>query len=103
MTKEINYKLIIQEGIPLIQQWLSKQDENIKQTEDYKEVERVINDIIHEEDWSKDAYLDIQFILKPFEESLPLKIKRLFNVCTLDLYTIFLTSMWFELLMITLI
>ena len=94
--KEINYKKLIQEGIPLIKEWLNKQTEDIKQLEEYKEIIRVINEIENEEDWSKESYLDIQFILKPFQETLPLKIKRIFNVSTLDNYTVFLSSMWLE-------
>ena len=44
----------------------------------------------------KDAYLDIRFILKPFEEILPLQLKRIFNVSTMDQYTMFIASRWFE-------
>ena len=96
MTKEINYKQTIQQGIPLIQEWLNKQTEDIKKSEEYKEIIWVIKEIINEEDWSKESYLDIQFILKPFQEQLPLKIKRIFNSSTLDNYTVFLSSMWLE-------
>ena len=93
---KINYKQVIQQGIPLIKEWLIKQEDNIKEKEEYKEVERVIKEIETEEDWSENSYLDIRFILKPFDETLPLKIKRIFNVSTLDNYTTFIASRWFE-------
>ena len=59
LTNQINYKTKIPQGIPLIKEWLNKQNEDIKQTEEYKELQRVINEIINEEDWSKQSYLDI--------------------------------------------
>ena len=94
MTKEINYKKIIEEGIILIKEWSNKQSEDIKNKEEYKEVERVITEIEDEQDWSKQSYLDIQFVLKQLQDQLPLKIKRIFNVSTLDNYTVFFSSMW---------
>ena len=42
---KINYKQEIQQGIPLIKEWLNKQEDNIKEKEEYKEVERVIKEI----------------------------------------------------------
>ena len=57
---------------------------------------RVVDDINKDQDFSKDAYLDIQYILKPFDKSLPLKIKRIFNISTIDNYCAFLTSRWFN-------
>ena len=92
----LNYKERIQKGIPLIKEWLNKQEDNIKEKEEFKEVERVIKEIEIEEDFSKDAFLDIRFILKPFDETIPLQIKRIFNVSTLDNYTTFIASRWFE-------
>ena len=55
IINKINYKQIIQEGIPILRQWLNKQEENIKEKEDYKEIVRVINEIEEEKDFSKDA------------------------------------------------
>ena len=55
-----------------------------------------MKEIEQEEDWSKDTYLEIQFILKPLQESLQLKIKRIFNQSILDNYTVFLSSMWLD-------
>ena len=92
----LNYKERIQKGIPLIKEWLNKQEDNIKEKEECKEVKRVIKEIEAEKDWSKESYLDIRFILKPFDEILPLQIKRIFNVSTLDNYTTFIASRWFE-------
>ena len=68
MIKEINYKEIILQGIPLIQEWLSKQSEESKQKEDYKELDRVIEEIQQEKDFSEESYLDIRFVLKQFDE-----------------------------------
>ena len=97
MTKQINYKEIIQQGIPLIFDWINKQNnEQIKENEDFEELKRVIHEIQNENDYSQDAYEDIRFVLRPFEEELSLKIKRLFNISLLDNYTVFISSRHFE-------
>ena len=83
MSKIKNYKEIILQGIPLINSWLNKQPEQIQITEDYKELKRVITEIEEEQDYSEQSYLDIIYLLKPFE-SLSLEIKRKFNVSTMD-------------------
>ena len=92
----MNYKEIIQEGIPLIQEWINKQDENTKQEEDFKELVRVITEIEQEQDFSKQSYEDIQFVLRPFEDQLSLKIKRIFNISMMDQYTMFIASKYFD-------
>ena len=96
MTQKINYKIIIQQGIPLIQKWSNKQPQHIKETDDYKELQRVIKEIEQEKDYSQDAYEDIRFVLRPFEELLSLNIKRYFNISTMDQYSMFITTRWFE-------
>jgi hypothetical protein len=96
MTQENNYQEIIQQGIPLIQEWISKQSEEINQLDDFKELTRVIDEIENEKDYSKDAYLDIRYVLKPFNNSIPLQLKRIFNVSTIDNYCAFISSRWFE-------
>ena len=96
MTEETKYKETIQKGIPLIQEWSAHQSQHIKETEDFKEVQRVIQEIENEHDFSDEAYEDIRFILRPFEETLPLKIKRIFNISVMDQYTMFIASRWFN-------
>ena len=92
----MNYTEILQTGLPLINEWLNKQPEYITEKEEFKELQRVIKEIEEEQDFSKQSYLDIQFILKPFQEILPLKLKRIFNVSTMDQYTMFISSRYFE-------
>ena len=96
MTQQINYQTHIPESIPIIFEWMIKQDQLIKETEDFKELDKVLKEIDNDKDYSKDSFLDIQFLLRPFEEQLPLKIKRLFNISLLDNYTIFIASRHFE-------
>ena len=96
MTQQIDYKSTIIQGIPLIQQWIDTQEQNIKETEDFKELIKVIQEIDKENDYTKESYEDIRFFLKPFEEQLPLKIKRLFNISVMDQYTMFISSRYFD-------
>ena len=56
----------------------------------------IINEIQQKYQIEKDIFEEIRYILRPFEENLPLKIKRLFNIATLDNYTIFIASRHFE-------
>ena len=85
----------IQEGIPLIKEWIETKRSEFENNTDFKELIRVINEIEKDKDYSKDAYEDIRYLLRPFEY-IPLKIKRLFNIGTLDNYTIFIASRHFE-------
>ena len=98
MSKQINYQLIIEQGIPLIKEWLNKQNENeeLKETEDFQELQRVIQEIEQEKDYSNEAYEDIRFVLTPFDELISLKIKRIFNISRMDNYTMFIASRWFD-------
>ena len=96
MTQQTNYKSIIQEGIFYIQEWINNQQQNVKESEDFKELQRVINDIENEHDYSHESFEDIRFVLRPFDELIPLKIKRIFNISTMDQYTMFISSRWFE-------
>ena len=45
----MNYSKNIEEGIPLIKEWNSKQSEEIKQSEEFQELVRVINEIENED------------------------------------------------------
>ena len=92
----MNYKTIIQQGISFITTWMNEQEKAIKETEDFKEIIRVLADILQENDFSNEAYEDIRFVLKPFEEILPLKIKRIFKMSRMDHYTMFIASRWFD-------
>ena len=96
----MNYQEIIPQGIQLIQEWIDYQEqsnqEEIKDSEDFRELRRVIQEIQHDQDYSKNSFLDIQFLLRPFEEQISLKIKRLFDLSRMDHYTMFIASRWFE-------
>ena len=85
----------IQEGIPLIKEWIERKRTEFENNDNFKELIRVINEIEQDKDYSKDAYEDIRYLLRPFEY-IPLKIKRLLNIGTLDNYTIFIASRHFE-------
>ena len=95
MTKQINYQEIIQQGIPIIQEWSTNQSDQLKETENFKELQKVINSIQQENDFSQNAFEDIRFVLRPFQDELSLKIKRMFNISTLDNYTVFISSRHF--------
>ena len=85
----------IQEGIPLIKEWIETKREEFKNNNDFSELQRVVTEIQNDQDFSKDAYEDIRYLLRPFEY-IPLKIKRIFNIGTLDNYTMFIASRHFE-------
>ena len=85
----------IQEGIPLIKEWIERKRPEYKENTDFKELEKIVKEIETENDYSKDAFDDIRYLLRPFEY-IPLKIKRIFNIGTLDNYTMFIASRHFE-------
>ena len=85
----------IKEGIPIIMEWIQRKQEEFAEKEEFKELVRVVTEIENENDFSKQAYEDIRYLLRPFEY-LPLKIKRLFNIATMDHYTMFIASRHFE-------
>ena len=94
MTTQINYQEIIKQGIQLINDWKIKQQN--KDSENFKELERVINEIQNDQDFSKDSYEDIRYVLRPFENSLSLNIKKLFNISTMNQYSMFIASRYFD-------
>ena len=85
----------IKEGISLIKEWIETKRSEFENNDDFNELIRVIKEIEKDNDYSKDAYEDIRYLLRPFEY-LPLKIKILFTIGTLDNYTIFIASRHFE-------
>ena len=85
----------IQEGIPLIKEWIELKRQEFETNTDFNELIRVVKEIEKDKDYSKHAYEYIRYLLRPFEY-IPLKIKRLFNICTLDNYTMFIASRHFE-------
>ena len=85
----------IQEGIPLIKEWIEVKRQEFKNNNDFSELEKIVKEIEKDQDYSKDAFEDIRYLLRPFEY-IPLKIKRMFNIGTLDNYTIFIASRHFE-------
>ena len=96
MTKQIDYQQKIYQGIQLINLWKNKQPQEIKESKDFKELLRVVDEIYTEKDYSEDSYLDIRYLLKPFDKSLPLQLKQIFNISTLDNYSIFIASRHFQ-------
>ena len=95
MTQEINYQQQIQKGIPIINDWIDKQDEYFKESDELKELQKVLIEIQQDQDFSEDSYEDIRYLLRPIKQ-LPLQIKRLFNIATLDNYSTFIASRHFE-------
>ena len=85
----------IQEGIPLIKEWIEVKRQEFKNNNDFSELEKIVKEIENDKDYSNDAYEDIRYLLRPFEY-IPLKIKRIFNIGTLDNYTMFIASRHFE-------
>ena len=57
----------IEEGIPLIKEWIETKREIFKENDNFNELIRVINEIEEEKDYSKDAFEDIRYFLRPFE------------------------------------
>ena len=94
-TSSINYKRNVKEGIPFIKEWIQTKKEEYAENEPFTELVRVITEIETEHDYSQQSYEDIRYLLRPFEY-LPLKIKRLFNISTMDHYTMFIASRHFE-------
>ena len=95
LNSDSKIKQNIQEGIPLIKEWIEVKRQAFENNTDFNELIRVIKEIEKDQDFSKDAFEDIRYLLRPFEY-IPLKIKRLFNIGTLDNYTLFIASRHFE-------
>ena len=85
----------IKEGIPLIKEWIELKNQEFEENENFNELKRIINEIETEKDFSKQSYEDIQCLLRLFE-NISLKIKRIFNIGTVDNYCIFIASRHFE-------
>ena len=85
----------IKEGISLIKEWIQTKKEEFEEKEEFKELVRVVTEIEQENDFSKQSFEDIRYLLRPFEY-LPLRIKRLFNIVMMDHYTMFIASRHFE-------
>ena len=77
----MNYQEILPEVIPLIKEWINKQQDNkeVTETTSFKDLTRILPEIEQEADYSEESFDDIRFLLKQFD-SLPLKIKRIFNI-----------------------
>ena len=91
-----NKKQLILQSIPFINEWLNNQQEDIKLSDDFKELNKIFNEICEEQDYTEDSYEDIRYLLRPFVKYLPLKIKRIYNISTMDYYSMFIASMWFN-------
>ena len=51
-TNSIDYKQAIQEGIPLIKEWIESKRQEFEEKEEFTELVRVINEIDNEQDYS---------------------------------------------------
>ena len=52
----------IQEGIPLIKEWIELKRQEYKENNDFSELEKIVKEIETENDYSKDAFDDIREI-----------------------------------------
>ena len=68
----------IQEGIPLIKEWIETKRKEYEDNTDFNELTKVINDIEKDKDYSNDAYEEGM-------ESTPLFLHH-FSLCTTLLY-----------------
>ena len=94
MTQQLNYNNIIHQSLPLINTWLHNQ--HIEEIH-INELTQFLQQIqLQTKEYSQETFEDIRYLLQPFEECLPLKIKRIFNLSTMDYYTMFITSRFFE-------
>ena len=91
-----NYKTNLFEGIPLLNKWIQNYQPEGDQKEYFNELQKKLEIIQQEKNYSKELYEDIRYLLKQFDETLPLQIKRKFEIVTLDNYTIFIASRHFE-------
>ena len=53
----------IQEGIPLIKEWIEVKRQEFKNNNDFSELEKIVKEIETENDYSKDAFDDIRYLL----------------------------------------
>ena len=52
MTQKNNYQQQIQKGIPIINDWIDKQDEYSKESDEFKELQKVLIEIQQDQDFS---------------------------------------------------
>ena len=95
MSNQIDYKRIIQETTPLIKEWISQQKPNEEQTQIFNDLTSLLSDIEKENDYSEEAYEDLRFLLRLLD-NLSLQLKRYYNCATLDHYSTFVSSRYFE-------
>ena len=88
-------KIILKEGIVEVKKWAYKHREEYEETEQFKELVRVVKEIDEEKDYSHFSYEDIRYLLRPFP-NVSFHLKRQFNFSTLDYYTVYLASRYLE-------
>ena len=96
ILNQMNEKINLLEGILEVKIWSEKYKEEYEDNNDYNDLVRIVKEIDEEKDYSHCSYEDIRYLLKPFQQNLPLKLKRQFNLSTMDYYSIYLASMHFE-------
>ena len=103
LTIENNFNMLDQmieknnliEGIFEIKKWCYKHKEEYQDNNDFNELVRIVKEIDEEKDFSHCSYEDIRYLLRPFE-NIPLKLKRQFQLSTMDYYTMFIASRHFS-------
>ena len=87
----MNYQLDLQQFLPLINEWITSQPREVKQTQNFKELEIHFNN-----NFIEHSFFGIQHLLKPFQHSLPLNVKRMLKISTLNPSIIFIVSKYFN-------
>ena len=94
------YEEDIKTGISLIQEWINKKKDEIKESQPYKELNQQINEIQKKEEYSKEIFEKIRHLLRQFENQnenqLSFEIKKHFKISTLNVESIFYVSKYFE-------
>ena len=87
----MNYQLDLQQFLPFINEWITSQSREVKQTQNFKELEIHFNN-----NFIEHSFFCIQHLLKPFQHSLPLNVKRMLKISTLNPSIIFIVSKYFN-------
>ena len=90
----MNYELLIDQSLPLIQECITKQQENEITKELQEKIEEIQNK--HNNNNFNELYEVLRCLLRPLQEQLSLQIKRILNISTLDNYTTFISSRHFQ-------
>ena len=109
--KQLNYNQLLEDSLPLLTEWMAKQTKDnqkdskdkkyseepkdLTDSEDFKELQSLLTHLQTSKDFTLNNFHSLKTLLQSFEDSLPLKIKRIFNISKLDNYTVFIASRHF--------